>query len=150
MPADLRIEGQQQLHEVYKELKRVGDTELRKQLNRAIRESTKPMKDAVKASALDRLPKRGGLAQLIANSKITSPVKKGSQTAGVTIKATNQHDVAAMNKGNLRHKVWGKAWAKKTQQISAGWFSDPIEARRGDVQKSVEGALQEVARQLKN
>lgn len=144
---DLRIEGTEKLHTVYRDLKRVGDVDLKKALTKAIRESTKPLKGAVKQSFATGLPKRNGLAKLIADSRLTNVVKTGSQSAGVTIKATSLHHIASINKGKLRHRVFGKGpWV--SQAVRPNLFTAPIEQHKADIQKAVVKACEDIAREL--
>jgi hypothetical protein len=146
---DMKLEGAEKLRAVARELKRIGDTDLRKALTKAIRDATKPTKAAIKASALANLPKRGGLAVLIANSRITNKIKTGARTAGVTITAVNAHEIKSMDRGILRHPVFGDRHVWKTQTIAPGWFSKPIEENGPEVQKQVGKAVDDIAHSLK-
>lgn len=149
MAGDLQIDGQQKLAQVYKDLKRVGDTDLKKGLSKAIRDATKPLKADIKASALANLPRRGGLAALIANTRITNRIKTGSQSAGVSIKGVDSHEIDSMNKGKLRHRAWrSKKWVD--QNVTPGWFSGPIDKKSPEIQKAVIKAVEDVARKLSN
>lgn len=148
---EVRIEGAAKLHRVYADLKELGDGKLRRELTKAIREATKPAKDAVKASALAKLPKRGGFAALVANSRVTNVVKTGSQSAGVQIKAVNPGDnIRATDAGNVRHPVFGNRTAWKDQKVPAGWFSEPIAAEAPKVQAAVLKALDDMARKIQS
>lgn len=146
---EVRIEGAQKLKAVYADLKEMGDGKLRRELTKAIREATKPAKDAVKASALDKLPKRGGLADLVAASRVTNVIKLGSKTAGVQIKAINAGDnIRATDAGHVRHPVYGNRAVWKNQDVTPGWFTEPVEQSAPAVRAAVIKALDDMASRI--
>lgn len=146
---ELHIEGAAKLHHVYAELKELGDGALRRELTKAIREATKPAKEAVKASALSKLPKRGGFAALVSASRVTNVVKTGSRSAGVQIKAVNAGDnIRATDAGNVRHPVFGNRQTWQDQKVTPGWFTEPLEAEAPKVQEAVIKALDDMARKI--
>ncbi|GAA4358405.1 hypothetical protein [Angustibacter luteus] len=145
-PAELHVQAEN-LHQVYAKVKAVGDGELRKRVTRGIREATQPMKDAVKASALAELPHRGGLNQLVARSRISNSVRTSSRSAGVQLKATNDHDIKAMDRGRLRHPTFGRTgWV--TQKIGPGWWSRPLEKTAPQVRDGIQKALNDIGRDI--
>src|SRR5690242_8932474 len=80
---------------------------------REIREIAKPAVDAVRKSALESLPKRGGLNEWVAEATIKTSILTGSRSAGVSIRARKTgHDLPAINAGTARHPVFGNrnAW----------------------------------------
>jgi hypothetical protein len=89
----VEVTGSAHLRRVYAQLREAGDRGLRLELNKAIRLAAKPAQEAVRASARTTLPRRGGLAALVAASKLTTAIKTGSQSAGVTVKAAGRHDI---------------------------------------------------------
>ncbi len=128
-------------------LKTTGNSALRKELNKGIRDATAPAKAAVKASASAALPRRGGLASLIAKSRVTNKVTANDSGAKVTIRATNAHDIAGMNEGRLRHLCWGhKPW--RTQSVRSGWFTDPIQSMAPQIHDRIEAAMDAVAKKI--
>lgn len=141
MPDELvSLTGREGIHRVYRDLKEAGEKDLQRELTKSIRLATKPAKDAAKASALAVLPHRGGLARLIASSRVTNLVKKGSRSAGVQIKAASGHDIKSMDEGRLRHLTFGhKPWVQ--QAVTPGWFTTPIAALAPDITKSIDEAL---------
>lgn len=146
---EIHIEGAAKLHAVAKHLKELGDGKLRRELTKAIRDATKPAKDAVKASALSRLPKRGGFAALVASSRVNTVIKTGSKSAGVQIKAVNAGDnIRATDAGNVRHPTFGNRNAWRDQKVTPGWFTEPIEQEAPAVQAAVMKALDDMARKI--
>ena len=123
---DLVVQGAEDLGVLAKRLKEVGDKELRKELLRGIRVATKGTKAKIKANALSQLPKKGGLNAVIAGSKFATKTKTSARSTGIKIVATNPHQIRGMDRGHLRHPVFGHRDRWKSQKIPAGWFSEPI------------------------
>jgi hypothetical protein len=145
---EVQIEGAAKLHAVANELKELGDGKLRRELTKAIREATKPMKDAVHESFMSKLPMRGGLNQLVARARITNAVKNGSKSAGVTIRAENANaSLKAIDAGSVRHRVYGRGpWVE--QKLTPGSFTDPVTEHTPAVQAAVIKALDEMASKI--
>lgn len=146
---EVRVEGADEIHRLYTQLKEIGDHDLRKRLTSGIRKATLPAKEAVRASALSQLPKKGGLAQRVADSKLTNRVSQSRTRPGVTIKAASGIDLPAIDKGKVRHKTFGKLpW--RTQSVNPGFFSEPMHRLAPAVRASIEHEMRAVARELKN
>ncbi len=148
---DVRITGAEQLAHLARELRRQGEAGkgLRKELYKGIQRSTKPLKVDAKASAAANLPQAGGLADLVAASKLSTRTRGGGKNVGVRIVVTGKkvHDVAATDRGRLRHPVFGRGkWV--TQQIEPGWFTKPMEAGAGKVRRELLQAMERVARAI--
>ncbi len=146
---DLRITGAHQFGDLAKELRRQGESGkgLRKELYKSIQRSTRPLKADAKASAAATLPHRGGLADLVAASKLSTRTRGGGNRVGVRIVATGKkvRDVAAMDRGRLRRPTFGhKPWV--TQQVEPGWFTKPMEAGADKVRREILQAMEKVAR----
>ncbi len=149
---DLRITGAHQLGDLAKELRRQGEAGkgLRRELYKGIQRSTKPLKADAKASAAANLPHGGGLADLVAASKLSTRTRGGGKNVGVRIVATGKkvHDAAATDRGRLRHPTFGRPRSWVTQQIEPGWFTKPMEAGAGKVRRELLQAMERVARAI--
>src|SRR5690242_12010056 len=88
---DLRVTGADDLERVGKRLREVGAGDLRKELLRGIREAGKPVILDVRKSALETLPRRGGLAALVAKSKFATRTRVSGKNVGVQIKGTGKN-----------------------------------------------------------
>jgi len=147
---DLRITGADQMLDVGKRLRAAGEQGkgLRKQMTAEIRDAAKPIYPKIKASAASRLSQRGGLARRVARSRISTKVRMGGRSVGVRIVGTNAYQIAAMNRGRLRHPVYGNRSVWVTQKIKPGWFSDPIKAEARSLQRAALKAVEKVGRQV--
>jgi hypothetical protein len=112
-----------------------------------MRAEAKPMVPAVRESAATTLPRGGGLAALIAGSKFGVRTRLSSRSLGVKIVGASPHNIAAMNRGRLRHPVYGHdVWV--TQQVEPGWFDKPLQKRAPAVRSGIKKALDDTGRRL--
>lgn len=150
MSDDFSMEGAEQFYRLSKALKTAGETELRKELNKGLRNAAKPLIKDTRATALRILPKRGGLAQIVAKEPQRVQVRTGDKTAGVRIVVGKKRGAArATNRGIVRHPVFGIRTAWVTQRVKPGWFDDTLaEQGPGKVRPELDAAIQRVADQV--
>lgn len=149
MEANVRIEGADQLERVGRQLKELGDKDLRKELFRGFNRATKPLKIAVRTSAELRLPKRGGLNRFVAASRLSTRTRVSGKNVGVRIVAAKRgSDVEAIDRGRLRHPVFGNRRVWVTQQITPGWFTVPLVAGERTVQRELLQVIDDIERGL--
>lgn len=146
MPADLRIEGADQLRDLSKLLKETGDKALRKELMRGIQRGGKKMKPHVRVAALRELPKKGGLNEFVADAKVSVRTRSGKNAGVRLVGAKKGHDLAAIDRGRLRHPVFGRGWVN--QSIEPGWWSKTLPDHADEVRAEIVTALDDVARRL--
>jgi hypothetical protein len=128
-----------------------------KTLRTAIRKPFPAVKAAIKANALETLPKGGKLNAWVAAVKVTLSVKiSTARSAGVTIKGGRnsvggRSDVSAINRGRVRAPSWGRrgggAW--HTVQVKPGFFSDPVTEStlwREEIDQAFDDALNTIRR----
>lgn len=133
---DVRVTGAEQLAALAKDLRAAGDKELRRELMRGLQRAGKPMKAAARTAALTELPSRGGLAELVASSRWSVTTRSAGRGAGVRVagrglvNASGQElDLASLNRGRLRHPVYGRRGAWVNQRVKVGWFTDAMEVQ---------------------
>lgn len=151
MPAgfDAKITGAQQLARLARDLKIAGRNDLRREMLRGLRQAARPAAAAIRESAREKLPKRGGLADLIAEqTHITVRSRTSANRAGVFVITTDPHDIGRMNRGILRHPVFGNRDVWVGQAITPGWWTDPLLALEPNVQREMAKVLNDVARKL--
>lgn len=126
-----------------KALHAAATKDARAAIRKAVTEETKPTRQKVKQSALDTLPSRGGLNKWVAR------VPKGNtdfreRSAGVRISMSKKgHDLAALNRGRLRHPLFGNRRHWYTQEITPGFFTRPIEDDADDLRRRIMAALEQ-------
>lgn len=130
---DLIIKGVEDMERIGRQLRTAGDKRLRRDLLKAIRDAVQPTHEQVRQSALRVLPKRGGLADLIASSKLQTRSRLSGKQIGVKVRAVDKHDIYNLDRGRLRHPLYGNREHWYQQSVTAGWFTNPMLASGRDV-----------------
>lgn len=130
---DLRVTGVDQLERLGRDLKAAGDKDLRKELLKAGREIGKPIKAEIAASALATLPRRGGLAAVIARARVRVSTRLSGRNVGVSIIGKLAgHDVKGIDEGLVRHPVYGRGtWV--AQRITPGYWTKVFDGPAPDI-----------------
>ncbi len=122
-------------------LKAVGETELRKELHRAMGAAAKPLIPKVKDAARRNLPRQGGLNERIAKKPLRAQTRTGAKTAGVRIVGTKVDP--RINEGRIFHPVFGRPGSGVVQQVprARGYFDETLSregpAVRDDILKVI-------------
>jgi hypothetical protein len=145
---DFVVTGAEDLVVLARRLKAVAAGELRKELLRGIREGNKSTIADIKSNALGILPNRGGLAQLVAQSRIATRTRSTGKQAGIRIVAENTNRLGGINKGRVKHPVFGNRGHWASQQVRPGWFTDPIEKNAPAIRAGVERVMRDVAAKI--
>jgi hypothetical protein len=132
--------------------------ELNEALKRRVRPVLEPLKKDIPATAARYMP--SGYGPLLARStKVYIRVGSGAAfKATVRVMATGkseQRDIAARNRGSLRHKFFGKtSYVNRFGARKSGWFDQrvrpgfvdvPVEAARHRVVDAAEKARDDIA-----
>lgn len=147
-------DGGEKLAALSRALKAAGEKDLERQLDRGVREPLKALVPQLPPSARAVLPKRGGLAEKVAQSKIGVRRYNAGRYPGVRLVASNQYGLARKDRGKVRHPVFADQaksrdeWVWVDQEITPGWFSDVVEPAREDVNARVSAVIDDVARQI--
>lgn len=156
MAFTLRVDGHRNLGSVRQALRDVGDRDLSRMMSRGFQRAAKPLKPAIQASALRVLPKAGGYAELMAQSvRVRTAVRERSGFATVTITVygdgkAEKRDVPRINKGTLRHPVYGrrrKAWVD--QKVRRGFVDRPVDGLSPDIAREMRAIVDWVGDQIK-
>lgn len=120
----------------------------------AVVSEVQPLRGEARAYAGQILPSRGGLAAEVARQPM--PVSySGSKRRGVRVRIDVRPgrgkggvaDPGAINRGRLRHPVFGDRESWVTQAVPAGWFSVPMAKGAPRVEAAIVEALRrEVAK----
>ncbi len=137
------VSGRAQWKEFTARLKLV-DKKLRLAFNRRIREIMVPLKEEVKSSAEELLPKAGGFAADIAASRFSTSVTSYT----VVFKMRDVYDLKKVDEGRLRHPVFGNRSVWVTQSIRSGFWSNPVEKAKVEIAAAVIEAMNEVIKEL--
>lgn len=144
---DLEVRGAEQFQVLAKALRQVGDKELRRELYAGINRATKPLRGRIKESAAEKLPHRGGLAKIIAGSKFSTRSSSG-RNPGIRIMGRSKHNVGQMDRGRVRHPVFGNKQKWVLQSVPEGWFTEPIKQAAPQIRDELAQSMQDVAEKL--
>lgn len=157
MAVSLEVRGAEQFFELARRLREAGDRDLQRELYRGINRATKPLVGNIRQSALDVLPRSGGLAAHISTSRISTQRRTGANSVGIKVVTRppkkggsmgRGHDIAAMNRGRLRHPLFGNRRHWYTQTIAAGWWSIPTDRMSPQVRGQLLIAMENVKRKI--
>jgi hypothetical protein len=134
-------------------LNEAGDKDLRREVYAALRRAAKPLGDKVIAEGSSGLPGRGGLRARVAAAKFGQSNATTGRNPGVSLRfrTTQGYDLAAMDRGQLRHPVFARAGQPRTwvrQSIRAKLFTTPFEAGVEPVRKEIVAAMEAVAQDI--
>lgn len=142
---ELQTKAGDDFYRLSKALKNAGKTELRKELNKGLRQGAKPLIPRARAEARRVLPHEGGLAERVARAPMRVQVRTGAQTAGVRIVVGKDRSGARRaNQGEVRHPVFGNREVWRTTKVPPGWFDRPMEHGAPYIRPELEKAMQRV------
>lgn len=148
LAGDFEVIGADDFLRLSKALKHAGRTELRKELNRGIRVAAKPIVPEVRAEALRRLPKRGGLARQVAKEPARVQTRTGRDPGVRVVVGRKRGGARQANRGEIRHPVFGDRGRWVTQRVQPGWFDDPAERSAPRIKRAVQGAMQDIVDEI--
>lgn len=144
---NLTIRGAEQLGHLARDLRAAGESGkgLRRELYRGINRTVKPIKAEAQRNAGKTLPQSGGLAALVAKSRISTRTRSGRE-AGVSLVVKDT--AATTDRGYVKHPVFGnrEAWAR--QPVRAGWFTNTMRASAPTVRRQLLRAMSNVANKI--
>ncbi len=106
-PNQLSARGADDFYRLSKALKAAGETGLRKDLHKAVRDAAKPLIPKVREAARRELPTRGGLNERLARKPYRAQARTGIKTAGVRITGSKV-DPRINDAGRIGHPVFGR------------------------------------------
>ena len=131
----LEVKGTEQFGELRDALRKAGDRELEAELLTACRKAVEPViPDVVRAAG--RLPQAGGLSAAAAGARFSVRVVH----QGVALLATAPVNLERLDRGKIRHPVWGQRDVWVAQRVKAGFWSDPVRADEPRAQAELEAA----------
>jgi hypothetical protein len=150
----ITVNGADEFARLSRQLKEAGQKGLQREFTQAISRSVKPLKAELPASARTHLPRRGGLAERVAGSRIGFTRRTSGRGVGLRVQAKNAYHLAQMDKGFVRHPVFkrrgeeSRSFVWVTQRVIPGWFTDPTDAAAPRIRREVLRAMDDVARKI--
>jgi hypothetical protein len=145
---DVSIRGAEKLAILSRALKDVGDKELRRELYAGLNRSVRPLREDVRASAPFFLPARYAL-ELRHDLKVTTRRRTGGRNPAIFLLGrAKQRDVRSLNRGRLRHPLYGNRKYWYTTRIRPGFWTVPLARGAPQVRRELERTLNEVAEKV--
>lgn len=98
----------------------------------------------IQLSAATTLPKRGGLAARAARTTRTT-VSGGRGVLRVRTRNTYESS-SMMDRGTVRHPVFGNRKVWVNQRITPGWWSRPVKQHEDDMVRAADDAIEKLTR----
>jgi len=147
----VRVIGSDQLRHMaavlyYQDARMPG--ELRKHINNAVA----PLAPEIRAEALRVLPHRGGYAPILARAvKVSTRIASREGSVALVIYARGKaedRDLVALDRGILRHPLWGRRKHWYTTSVRPGLVSRPVGKLSDRLTRDVAAAVDELATKL--
>lgn len=150
--ASVRIVGAADLRRCADDLRKASRTDLLKEVLRGIGRAVGPIRKAVRTAAGTHLP--SGYAPVLLKSPLQLKTKSATgRTARVELTATamgkgEKRDVASLDRGHLRHPLWGRRAHWFDTGVKAGFVSDTVKSELPLVKKEIGAAIDAVVAKL--
>jgi len=120
-----------ELYAIAAAMRRAGAGQIRNDAARSLRAGAGPVRAAVEASVLAKLPHRGGLAAWAASASFSYRVTAGADVIARVKVSKAGHDMAGLDDGLVIHPFYGHSpWS--TQPVPPNSISDPIREEGGN------------------
>ena len=145
----ISVRGADDLADLGRALRESGDRELRRELFRALNRATKEPKAAAKKELSSVLP--SGSRIHFAGLRLNTRTRVSGRWPGVRVQSgKSNHDWAALNRGRLRHPLFGRRGPGQwfNTSIEPGWFSRPMGAAVDQMRGEILTAIDDVRRRV--
>ncbi|MFI6681873.1 hypothetical protein [Kribbella sp. NPDC050470] len=152
MVADIRVEGADKFGILGKALRKYGDKELRKELYAGINRAVKPLTESVKDSTTQYFPRRYAL-ELAKYLRVRTRRRAGKDPAIYLVgraktKQGKDRDLASLNRGRLRHPLYGNRRYWYDQDVDPNWWDDPLIQGSDQVREEIVNVLDDIGIRL--
>lgn len=156
MALEVRVSGAASLHRLAARMRAEGRKDLLKEMGDALSKAADPIKEKIRAEASEVMPAEGGYKVTFDKSLKFRTQRKGADAASdvtLTTYATGtgeRRDIRALNKGVLRHPVFGRSRAgkRKGERIANPWAVTSI--RSGFWDRGIKGAADEAEKHMRD
>ncbi|MFF0269486.1 hypothetical protein [Kribbella sp. NPDC004536] len=143
---DIRITDGGETKRAAERLRLAANGGLQRELQHALDRSTKRLDEDVRGSALERLPKRGGLNQIVARSRIDA---EHLAPLRVRLVAKGIDQLKLINAGHVSHPTYGhRPRVFQSLPRAKNWFSRPIRRNAGRISRELRRAMERTARRI--
>ena len=115
-------------------------------LRKRLREAGKPLAEGLVQDGPEGLPSGGGLADWLRQSKGT--VSMTQSRLEIKLSRGGRHDLNAINRGQLRHPLYGNRRVWVVQSVASGTYDKAFEKHAGQALPEVERVLDDIMREI--
>lgn len=152
MGFEVRVTGGADLYAVQRGLRQIGDTGLGKQMAKALRAASAPLRKEIPVEAAKLMP--SGYAPVLSRSlRFRQQIKETRWTAQVTLRVHGQgrqerRDVPALNRGKLKHPLFGNRHYWLEQKVRRGFVDRPVDRLGPEIGRQMDAVVDYIADQL--
>lgn len=144
----ITVTGGAELQALSRRLCAAGDGSLNRKVRHGVTDAIRPLKREVVTGLPTYVPNRYA-------GELGEALKLRTSTAGDEVKVTasakgrhKQRAVPAIDRGTLRHPVFGNRKRWSAQRIRSGFFTEPMKRGGPAIKRSIERVMHEVARNI--
>lgn len=154
MAIDVRVEGAAELRRVAAQIRAEGRKDLSREMGKALSRAADPLKQKIRESAAETMPRSGGYAGAFEKSLRFRASQRGSGDSAAYSLSTyadgesERRDIRALEAGKLRHPVFGRSrpGRRKGERVANPWTVTSI--RPGFHKRATAKAADEAVKQL--
>lgn len=152
MSPEVRVEGAEKFARLAQALRQIGDKDLRRELYAGINRAVQPLTESVRHATRRYLPDR--YADELSKTLRVRARRRTGRDPGVSLAGTaktargKDRNLRALNRGQLRHPLYGNRERWSTQQVSTGWWDEPLSDGADEVRQELVNVLDDIGRKL--
>lgn len=129
------------------QLRDAGRGDLRRELYRGLNRGVKGARQDVVAAMPGYMPSQYA-GSLGSDFKITTSARRGRQKQSIKLRGSSKkrsRHVRAVNRGELRHPLFGNRGFWYTTRVTPGFWVEPLNERQPEMRREIEQAMADVA-----
>ena len=115
-------------------------------LRKRLREAGKPLADGLLQDGPEGLPSGGGLADWLRQSK--GAVSMTQTKLQIRLARGGKHDLGAINRGQLRHPLYGNRRVWVGQSVEAGTYDKAFDKHAEQALPAIERVLDDIMKEI--
>ena len=123
-----------------------ADKAVARSLRKRLREAGKPLAQGLVEDGPEGLPSSGGLADWLRQAKGT--VSMTQSRLEIKLSRGGSHDLGAINRGRLRHPLYGNRRVWVEQSVEAGTYDKAFDKHAEDALPVIERVLDDIMREI--
>lgn len=149
---EVRITGGAQLDKVVYGLRRVGDQGLGRIMAKQLRQATEPLRREIRAEVPKAMP--SGYAPVLSKSlRFRQTIQSTRTTSRVVFRVhgagqRERRDVPTLNRGRLRHPLYGDRGYWVDQRVRRGFVDRPIDRLGPEIRRQMNAVVDWVADEI--